>query len=309
MKKADINTAGNSGGTPVNAEGPGQKGAETFVSGWKKRTTGSMTIEAALVLPLFLFFVTAILYFLVIISLQTDIQLAMEETARSLGKKAYFAEHTARTQASEEDGERTGILSAGINPLTIKAWMLYGGLGERINRSRIVGGVGGFYVYHSGYESKKGILDIVVNYTYQIPFLPEQIGKVRFVQRSRSHVWTGRMLKEGSGGGDASDGTSVYVTPHGTAYHLSKNCPYLDLSIHGMGRDAVDSARNKDGGKYYMCTDCCRKGESYGTVYVTDYGTNWHSDPQCTGLKRTVEEIDFSDAGSRHVCPKCGGSH
>ena len=272
----------------------------------------SLTIEAAMSLPLFLFFVVAMSFFLIIISLQSDIQLSMEETARSIGKKAYFAEHAAGNP-SGTDGDTAGLLSAGINSLTIKTWMLKDGLGDRINRSKIRGGVGGFYVYHSSYERKQGILDIVTNYTYQIPFLPETIGNVRFVQRSRSHVWTGKRLRDsalaGGGNGGNEEGQHVYVTPHGTAYHLSKDCHYLDLSVHGVGAAEVEGLRNKDGGKYYMCTDCCKKGEQYATVYVTNYGTNWHSDLHCSGLKRTVEEIELSDVGGRHPCPMCGVSH
>ena len=274
-----------------------------------------MTIEAALVLPLFLFFVIAIMYFLIIVGLQSDIQLSMEEASRNIGKKAYFALHAEGAIGTEEtDGDTAGILSAGINALSVKTLILKDGLGEEISRSRIRGGVGGFYVYHSTYDIKEGVLDIIVNYTYDIPFLPDSIGDVRFVQRFRSHVWTGKELSESSGGNGAggkeqTEGTTVYVTPYGTVYHLSTDCHYLDLSIQAISGDEVDAARNKDGGKYYMCTDCCKKGEHYDTVYITDYGTNWHSDLHCSGLKRTVEEIDISEVGNMHVCPMCGGSH
>lgn len=273
----------------------------------------SLTIEAALSVPIFLFFVIAVSYFLIMISLQTDIQFSMEETGRSIGKAAYLAEHTSGNSGEGAKGDTAGLLSAGINSLTIKTWMMKDGLGERINRSAIRGGTAGFYVYHSGYDRKQGILDIVVNYTYEIPFLPESIGRIRFAQRSRSHVWTGTRLRNsklanGEGNGK-EEGQKVYVTPHGTAYHLSRECHYLDLSVQGVSASSVDALRNKNGGKYYMCPDCARSGESYQTVYITSYGTNWHSDLHCSGLKRTVEEVELSDVGNRHLCPMCGGSH
>ena len=272
-----------------------------------------MTIEAALAFPVFRFFVIAISYFLILISLQSEVQLAMEEAARSIGKTAYLAVHTADLSGTSGDADTQGILAAGISSLSIKSLMLKDGLGERINRSKIKGGIGGFYVYRSGYDQKQGILDIIVNYTYEIPFLPSGLRDIRFVQRCRSHVWTGKSLKDSGGpqGGSSdggSEGTTVYVTPYGTAYHLSKDCHYLDLSIHGTSFSGIDSLRNEDGGKYYMCTDCCKKGETYGTVYITDYGTNWHSDIHCTGLKRTVEEIDLTEIGDHHLCPMCGGT-
>lgn len=278
-----------------------------------KPKKASLTIEAALALPMFLFFVIAMSWFLIILSLQSDIQLSMEETARDIGKRAYLAEHTADLSSGKTDGDTAGLLSAGINAMTIKTWMLKDGLGERISQSRIQGGTGGFYVYHSGYDRKQGILDIVVNYTYEIPFLPDSIGKVRFVHRSRSHVWTGQRLRNSSlantGAAGHEEGQTVYVTPYGTAYHLSKDCHYLDLSVHGASASELDALRNKNGGKYYMCTDCCKSGESYSTVYITDYGTKWHSDIHCSSLKRTVEEIDISEVGELHACPMCGGQH
>ena len=308
-------------GIPVANKGPVFNKRRALFSAssprWKK-IKASMTIEAAIVLPLFLFFVIAFSYFLIILSLQADIQLRMEEASRQIGTLAYFAIHSEGTltntdveDVSEEDGGSAGILSVGINPLSIKALILKDGLTDKVNHSRIKGGTSGVYVYHSSYDMKSGILDIVLNYTYDIPFLPDSIGDIRFVQRSRSHVWTGKELKDTShnGGESEGEGRTVYVTPYGTVYHLSTECHYLDLSVHEVSAAEVEDIRNKDGGKYYMCSDCCKKGHSYDSVYVTDYGTNWHSDLHCTGLKRTVEEIDISEVGNMHACPKCGGEH
>ena len=230
----------------------------------------------------------------------------MEEAARSLGKKAYLAEHLSSSSSGNEQGEEeAGVLSAGINPITIKAAMLEGGLEETLNSSRVRGGAGGFYVYRSRYDRKEGILDIIVNYTYEFPFLPESFGAVRFVQRCRSHVWTGKRLKDSPFAGEEKESKRVFVTPHGSVYHLSTACPYLDLSVHAVWAAEVDALRNKDGKIYYKCTDCLKHKEASGTVYITDYGTNYHGDLNCTGLKRTVEAIPVSEAGSRHVCSKC----
>lgn len=267
---------------------------------------GSLTLEAAIVLPLFLLFMTAILSFLILISLQSEIQMTMEETARSIGKKAYLAEHLAnRAEDSAPDEGSAGFLSAGINSFTIKSWMLKEGLADRIRQSSVRGGTDGFYVYHSGYDRKKGILDIVVNYTYEFPFLPESFGAVRQVQRSCSHVWTGKRLKDSAKERENREDKTVYITPSGSAYHLSTSCPYLDLSVRSVSEAEVGELRNKDGKIYYRCTDCCRSGESYGTVYVTDYGTNWHCDLRCSGLKRTVEAVLLSEVKDRHVCSRC----
>ena len=88
---------------------------------------------------------------------------------------------------------------------------------------------------------------------------------------------------------------------------LSKDCHYLDLSIHTVSAGDIDEARNANGGKYYPCS--CAKHAAAGSYYVTDYGTNYHADLSCSGLKRTIREVDISEVSSMHACPKCGGDH
>lgn len=258
-----------------------------------------------MVIPLFLLFMTVVLSFLLLLSLQSEIQLSMEETARRFGKTAYLAEHlSASSSGSKTDGEAAGVLSAGINSFTVKTQMMQNGLSEVLDASRVRGGANGLYLYHTTYDRKSGILDIVANYTYEFPFLPESFGAVRLVQRSRTHVWTGLPLRDAKWAkGDTKK--TVYVTPHGSVYHLSTACPYLDLSVRAVPGADVNTLRNKDGKIYYRCTDCCRSGDAGGQVYVTDYGTNYHADLLCSGLKRTVEAIPVSGVGSRHVCSRC----
>ena len=250
----------------------------------------SLTLEAAVVLPVFMIFVTALLYLLIILSLQADIRLSMEEAARAIDKEAYLAERT--------DAELL------INPLVIKEKVLTPELRERVDKSHIAGGADGINTLLTTYNRETGVLDIVLSYKYEIPFiLPGKI-KMDFVQRVESRAWIGKDLKDDGTGKE--EGRIVYITPNGVAYHLTKECPYLDLSIRAVAYASVSSLRNKDGAIYYRCTACARKGE-FEIVYITDYGTNWHADLSCSGLKRTVIEVDISEVGDRHECSKCGG--
>ena len=67
----------------------------------------SLSLEAAFSLPFFLLFMSAAASFLVILLLQVNIQAAMEETARNIGKKAYLLEQADKGDAARE--ERKGI--------------------------------------------------------------------------------------------------------------------------------------------------------------------------------------------------------
>ena len=273
----------------------------------KRNVNGSLSLEAAISVPVFMLFCIALISFLILMGLQMDIQTAMEETARSMGKKAYALERisSGSGDASEIDQETMNLVSVGINPTVIKIWMLStDSLGSRLDRSRILGGSGGLYTYESSYDSSEGILDIVAHYDYSVPWLPKYFGTLRLVQRMRSHVWVGRSLtkEQDSGGGD---GHTVYVTETGTVYHLSPDCGYLDLSVRAVSFSDLSSARNKTGAKYYRCEECAKSGD-YSTVYITDYGTCWHSSLNCSGLKRTILEKDISDIGNMRPCSKCG---
>ncbi|MCQ2512445.1 MAG: pilus assembly protein [Lachnospiraceae bacterium] len=299
----------NKKGTLVSKQGLHLIRERAFFSAWKERA--SLTLETAVVLPIFMFFIIAILNFLVILSLQSEIQLTMEETARSIGKKAYLvdcAEDLISSNPSDVDSDTESLLSAGINSLTIKTWMMKDGLKERLDRSQIIDGAAGLYTYNSSYDEESGILDLVVTYNYQIPFLPKSIGTVALAQRCYSHVWIGKKLDQSDGGKQERESHTVYVTPYGKVYHTSKDCRYLDLSIRQISVSTLSSERNADGKIYEKCT-CANHVVAGDMVYVTDYGTNWHTDINCYGLKRTVNEIDISEIGSLHVCPKCGENH
>lgn len=250
----------------------------------------SLTIEAALALPIFMLFTMAVVYLLVIISLQTDIQLAMEEAARSLGKQAYLTGETDTDYA--------------ISTTLIKSTIFTDELKEEVRNSNIRAGISGVSAQRSDYDEETGILDIVLTYTYEIPYLPESINRLRFIQRIRSRAWIGEEISGTEG--ESSEGRIVYITPSGTVYHTTTSCPYLDLSVSSIDFSSVSSARNRSGSKYTACTTCC-KNSSYTTVYITDYGTNYHSTLSCTKLKRTVLAVDISEVDGRKACSKCGG--
>ena len=273
---------------------------------------GSITLEAALSVPLFLLFTIAIISFMVIIFTQLKIQTGMEETARSLGRKAYVIDEAdsfveGRLESENVlDSDAVTLLSVGLNPTLLKVWLNTNEtLSSAVKVSRIKSGLAGLYTYESEIDEDDGILDMVVHYDYSVPWIPESIGTIRFVQRMRIHLWTGESLTGKGGSSDTDSEQTVYITPTGTVYHLSESCPYLDLSIRAVSQSSISEERNKSGGKYARCTACTEKSVDYGTVYITDYGTNYHASLTCSGLKRTVISVDISEVGSRRCCSKC----
>ena len=100
----------------------------------------------------------------------------------------------------------------------------------------------------------------------------------------------------------------VYITEHGEVYHRNRGCTYLSLSIDITTYEDVNKKKNRDGSSYTACDYCFSKGkENFMTaVYITDWGSKYHSQLKCQGLKRNILCIPISQAGGKAGCSKCG---
>ena len=136
-----------------------------------------------------------------------------------------------------------------------------------------------------------------------LPFSVFSFGSRSVVQRVTVRCWVGYTGESFFEGGEEF----VYVTPHGEVYHRSRDCSYLNVSIQSIAAGQLKDARNQDGSRYQACGYCVKKGQTTAMVYVTDYGTNYHSRKTCRGLKRTVMAIPYSETGGLRACSRCSG--
>jgi len=116
------------------------------------------------------------------------------------------------------------------------------------------------------------------------------------------HQWTGFDLNLT----DERDGEEyVFVTETGSVYHRSRNCTHLKLSITSAPLSTVSELRNGSGGKYYPCERC---GTNMGgMVYLTTEGNRYHGTIECSGLRRNIRTIPLSEAIGYRPCSRCGG--
>jgi len=247
---------------------------------------GNLTLEAALVLPIFMLAIVSIMYFLVIMHIQINIQIKLEDIAREMAKTAYITEDLKV-----------------FNYIYVKAKMQDGEFRDYINKSYIVDGVDGISLMESTFFDKDGVIDLVVTYDMVIPFISEKIVTFPCAERIRFRTWIGKNMEQG-----VENGETVYITTTGTVYHTNRECTHLRLSISQTIYGAVIGLRNEAGGKYEECSLCGENGlASYATVYITEDGDKWHTSLSCSGLKRDVMEIDISEVGDKNLCSRCGG--
>ncbi len=240
---------------------------------------GSLTIEAALSMSLFLLSIHLLFYFFSLMEFQTELQFALEYAVRT---RSIYCSGTAGLLAEadrETEGSQKGI--------------------------RL--GAGKISVVQNVTDDPE-IIDVSVFYEAGPKLTLWGPLKGRYLQRCRRRRWSGqeRISEAAEASGDTEEETVyVYITQNGTVYHSSRECSYLSLSVRQTAGSVVSSLRNADGEKYRPCESCGRNGKNPGVVYITDTGNRYHWTKSCGGLRRWVIKIPFSEAGARQGCSRC----
>ena len=162
----------------------------------------------------------------------------------------------------------------------------------------VQGGAAGISLLKSDFSGEN--VELRAEYAIKLPFNFFEISEYSVSQTSLSRKWIGQT----SG---SETGSYVYITDFGSVYHKSKSCSYLDLSINSVNISDIAPFRNKSGAKYSACSKCVAKNMADSKVYITDYGTLYHSDISCSALKRTIHIVKLSEVDGMSACSKCGG--
>ena len=97
----------------------------------------------------------------------------------------------------------------------------------------------------------------------------------------------------------------VYVTKSGTVYHTTISCRYLSVRITAISSSELSTRRNNRGQLYTPCLSCAQGLGPLPIVYVTEGGSRWHNNEQCSTLKRSVRLVRFSEV-MLPPCSACG---
>lgn len=253
---------------------------------------GSLTVEAAVVVPLFLFAMIAALQFAAVMGTAVKFGTSLADTGKEIAAAAYISRYGGDVSEVPE-----------LAASALSAMYVHGKLERQAGDTSAVKNTN---LLLSSFLDEDEMIDLVLTYQIRSPIqlipLPENF----FIQRARVRAWTGRTMDTGSDAeNDDSRGTQVYVTEHGSVYHDDPDCSHLRLSVRTVTADQLDKLRNKSGEIYHRCEKCGVKDPS-GTVYITTEGNRYHSSLECSGLKRTVRQVSKEEAGSMKACSKCG---
>ncbi len=283
--------------------------------GLKKRVSlcASITIEAALALPLFIFFFVNILTLFDIIRLQSAVQAALHQTGNTISFNAYYSNQAAdligkvagKEEFDSDDLNAIGIAQSiegmGEASYRVKKYLS----DDYIYKSCLSDELSGISFLGSKIMLGNDIVDIVASYKVHPIIKIIGFSEFRMETRYYGHAWTGYEIEDFNSDNTSEDEQIVYIAETGTVYHNTPDCTYLDPSVSSVSSSEVESKRSQSGAKFHPC-EICGGVSPNGIVYITNYGTRYHNSTACSGIKRTVHAVKLSEVGGRPCCSKCG---
>lgn len=261
----------------------------TFI---KRRSRGTLTVEAALICFPFISFLVFLLVVFYMLLLQLQLEVILGETAKLTSQYGYLL----------EDQEGSSAVSTVYANLKFKDMVKKG----NIDLTYVKDKLSGLYILS---EYQEDTQDFRFTLTYQLQFpLGIKVPGGRVISQLNIHSWSGNTVDR------EQVREYVYITEEGKVYHKNRNCTYLVLTIQVTECNKMEELRNKENSKYRLCEICGSSEDAEifkknfgnsGLVYITDYGERYHLDKGCSGLKRTVKKVLLEKVEGWSECSRC----
>lgn len=249
-----------------------------------KNKKAVLSVETALVLPVFLFVMLLLMSFTSIFYISVKMDAAISEeaklTARNIYDNSNYGVGGIEASVCERLGD--GLLNSGL---------IYGGkAGLDFSDSDI-----------SGSE----VICVCANYNISLPFDLFGVSHSKQCRLQKCiimHSWVGYVH-----GLDSFTNLAeyVYMTANGTVYHRNRECSHIRLHIQSVDGKDIKKSRNSSGGKYKRCV-YCKPRLSDEKLYITSDGDRYHNTLNCSGLKRSVYRVKVQDLVGVSPCSRCG---
>lgn len=274
----------------------------TFRKKRVKYLGGSMTVEAAAILPLLLFFFLNLTSVIEMIRLHGNLELALWESGRRLAVYGYLEQ----AEVQEEEGAAAkewglgDLAGVAVPNLYARSEVIRYTGREYLDQSPLTYGAAGLNFLESDFLNDEDCVDLTVTYQVSPMFRVPGFSAFRMGNRYYIRAWTGYNLAS-----DIDEEQDyVYVTEYGTVYHETLECSYLKLTTRSVSLAEAYVIRNSKGEQYTLCW-VCRDEKMGGCVYVTADGNRYHYSAVCPALKRIIHTINRSEAGKYRPCSRC----
>lgn len=255
-----------------------------FFSFLCRNIPAGMTVEASIVLPLFMFFMFHLMSCVEMIRLHGKLTLAMWDA----GKQLMVYEAIA-------DKATAKVPDIGVSYLYVKNRVEYLLGEEYLDNSPLGQGRLGMNFLSSEYSAD--VIDVELTYQVipKITIFP--FGYMRMENRFLGKTWTGFDVS-----GEVPH--YVYVTLYGEVWHSVPNCSYIHIDVFAEAVNSINDLRNGSGEKYRLC-EICGEEKQQKVVYYTPQGDRYHNTKDCSSLVRYVRAVIWERNIPYRPCSKC----
>lgn len=243
---------------------------------------GSVTVEACVVLPLFLFFMLGIAEIHMLLMAEAHIHQSLSEAADYTAQYCYLESRLS----TEKMGNIEKLIRSGI---LLKQFRMV--LGEDFYVEQVITG-GRDGVILTVTADKKNPKIFIAKARYFVKIKLPVIGEfqIELFNQIKQKAFLGYSKEEQSE-------CYVYVTPNQEVYHTRRNCSHLRLD--------VQKKSNMEKRNYKPCGFCGNETDSSRGIYVAKTGEVYHCNENCIGLKRTVKRVNIKEVGNLGLCQRC----
>lgn len=283
----------------------------TCLSSLLKSRHAGLSIEAAIVLPLFIFMMFILMFPLKVMEDERRLQNTLETVGKQLASAEYIKD--IGEDMIKKDDAGTGLI--GDTLYGIEAGVALGTILSKTSDLKTVHGA--FFTDDTSVFSgdDEAMFRAVLKYEVSLPFSIYSIRSMEQTAIVNRRAWIGS--KGGRGRSKYGDDTDldaaededriVYLGKTSTVYHDDPKCHYLSNVMKSTDASHIGALRNENGAKYHACPSC--KPGKNGTVYYFASGTAYHSSESCKAISSYSRAVHLSEVGDMRACSYCGKKH
>lgn len=236
-----------------------------------------MTLEAALVIPFFLFAMINVISVMDIMRIKSCVDMAVAESGNEIAIECYGEYLNDLISSIYIKGKVNQFLKENLSDSDY----------ERVKGSIVV--------------TKVSIMDEKLSFrvSYKIKPLVDMTGliTVKLYADYYGHSWLGYIEQ-----GEIEQ--MVFLSNTASVYHVDKQCKYLNVTIMKVPYESLGVYRNNSRKKYKQCNFCnVKKVEEY--VFITPEGDGYHTTKNCIGLTRSIYTVPISQVEGKRQCVGC----
>lgn len=259
----------------------------------------SLTVEAALCLPCFLFFCLVLMQPMQWLDRQRKVQTETEHFCETLSQYLYLTtEHEGEWEDSpdEDTEDMLGLLS----DTAARLWL----------KKKVEKHIEGAVVSISEVPDEKGNISFEIFYFEKIPFFRVLPGGIRMKAAAKRRAWLGLDGKlsekeNGSHEDREEDVEIVYVGAGMGRYHWYRDCHYISNQYQAVSLDEAGRRMNAFGKRYTACSRCAGTAPGGGEVFITPGGEHYHYSQNCSSMISYVRSVPLKEVEHLGACSYC----